>query len=99
MNDLNRKTTTGENMDEKVGSKKMISQIDRRTFLGSTVAAGGAFLASTALSYGKIVGANDRISLGHIGTGSRGGDLSLIAGKLKDSHHVEMTTVCDLWKV
>ena len=56
-------------------------------------------LPRTALSYGNIVGANDRISLGHIGIGSRGGDLDLIASKLKDSHHVEMTAVCDLWKV
>ena len=88
-----------ENYYGRKNYSQMNSQMDRRTFLGSTVAAGGALLASTALSYGKILGANDRISLGHIGTGSRGGDLSFIAGKLKDSHHVEMTTVCDLWKV
>ena len=60
---------------------------------------GGSCSATTALSYGNIVGANDRISLGHIGIGSRGGDLDLIASKLKSSHHVEMTAVCDLWKV
>jgi predicted dehydrogenase len=77
------------------------SQINRRTFLGksATVIAGGVVLPRTALSYGNIIGANDRISLGHIGNGSRGGDLDLIASKLKDSHHVEMTAVCDLWKV
>ena len=48
--------------------------IDRREFLGKSAAliAGGAALPSTALSYGRIVGANDRISLAHIGTGSRG---------------------------
>ena len=51
------------------------------------------------MSYENIVGANDRISLGHIGIGSRGGDLDLIASKLKSSHQVEMTAVCDLWKV
>ena len=61
--------------------------------------AGGVVLPHTALSYGNIVGANDRISLGHIGIGSRGGDLDLIASKLKDSHHVEMIAVCDLWTV
>src|SRR3984893_16150100 len=77
------------------------SPINRRAFLGRSAAAlaGGVVLPSTALSYRKIAGANDRISLGHIGIGSRGGDLDLIASKLKDSHHVEMIAVCDLWKV
>lgn len=56
-------------------------------------------LPRTASSYENIVGANDRISLGHVGNGSRGGDLDLIASKLKSSHNVEMTAVCDLWKV
>lgn len=75
-------------------------QINRRTFLGKSAAviAGGAVLPSTALSYENILGANDRISLGHIGVGSRGGDLDLIVSKLTSSHHVEMTAVCDLWK-
>ena len=77
------------------------SQINRRTFLGKSAAviAGGAVLPRTALSYGNIVGANDRIALGHVGIGNRGGDLDSIASKLKDSHHVEMVAVCDLWKV
>jgi hypothetical protein len=75
--------------------------MDRRTFLtkSAAVIAGGTAFASTALSYGNIVGANDRISLGHIGNGSRGGDLDWIAAQLKTSHNVEMTAVCDLWKV
>ena len=57
------------------------SQINRRAFLGKSAAviAGGVVLPRTALSYENIVGANDRISLGHIGIGSRGGDLDSIA--------------------
>ncbi len=75
------------------------SSINRRTFLEKSAAAlaGSAILPRTALSYERIVGANDRISLGHIGIGSRGGDLDLIASKLKSSHKVEMIAVCDLW--
>jgi predicted dehydrogenase len=75
--------------------------INRRTFLtksAALVAAGAAF-SSTASSYGRIAGANDRISLCHIGTGSRGGDLAWIVSQLKTSHNVEITTVCDLWRL
>ena len=77
------------------------SHINRRAFIGKSAAviAGSVVLPGTALSYGRIAGANERISLGHIGIGSRGGDLDLIASKLKESHRVEMIAVCDLWKV
>lgn len=77
------------------------SSMNRRDFLEKSAAAvaGSVVLPRTAISYENIVGANDRISLGHIGIGSRGGDLDLIASKLKSSHNVEMTAVCDLWKV
>ncbi|MGB7437989.1 MAG: Gfo/Idh/MocA family oxidoreductase [Candidatus Acidiferrum sp.] len=75
--------------------------MNRKTFLTNSAAlfAGGAAIASTALSYSKIAGANDRISLCHIGNGSRGHDLDWIASQLQTSHQVEMTTVCDLWRV
>ncbi|HTW56863.1 MAG TPA: Gfo/Idh/MocA family oxidoreductase [Terriglobales bacterium] len=75
------------------------SQMNRRAFLGKSAAmvAAGAVLPRTALSYEHIVGANDRISLGHAGIGSRGDDLDLIASKIKESHKVEMIAVCDLW--
>src|SRR5262252_1672785 len=73
--------------------------ISRRDFLEKSAAAIAttAALPSTALSYARVLGANDRISLGHIGCGNRGTDLDLIASKLKSTHNVEMTTVCDLW--
>ncbi len=75
------------------------STMSRKTFLTKSTAllAGGAASASTSLSYSRIAGSNGRISLAHIGNGSRGSDLDLIASQLKTSHNVEMTTVCDLW--
>ncbi len=75
------------------------SQINRREFLqkSAVLAGGGAALGSTALSYSRIAGANDRISLGHIGVGNRGSELDGIAASLKDQKNVEMTAVCDLW--
>ena len=79
---------------------EVTDKIDRRSFLSkSATIMGGAALASTALSYKNIVGANDRISLAHIGIGSRGRELDQIAAQLKTSHRVEMTAVCDLWSV
>ena len=77
------------------------SSINRRDFLGKSAAAiaGSVVLPRTARSYENIVGANDRISLGHIGIGSRGTELDQIVSKLKTSHRVEMTAVCDLWTV
>src|SRR5438105_15625270 len=76
-------------------------KINRREFLhkGAVVAAGGAALSSTALSYGRIAGANDRISLGHIGVGNRGRELASVVADLRDRHNVEMTAVCGLWSV
>jgi predicted dehydrogenase len=74
---------------------------NRRAFLAKSAAviAGSAAFARNALSYDKILGANDRISLCHIGTGSRGSELAWIASQLKTSHNVEMTAVCDLWSL
>jgi predicted dehydrogenase len=74
--------------------------INRRSFLNRTASLlAGTALGATAASYGRIVGANDRLSLGHIGVGSRGGELDWIVSRLKEKHNVEMTAVCDLWKV
>ncbi|MBV9342425.1 MAG: Gfo/Idh/MocA family oxidoreductase, partial [Acidobacteria bacterium] len=74
---------------------------NRRTFLATSSAAiaGSVAFASSALSYDRILGANDRISLCHIGTGNRGSELAWIASQLKTSHNVEMTAVCDLWSL
>ena len=69
--------------------------VNRRSFLNQ----GAAALAGTALSYSRIQGANERISLGHIGIGSRGSELAWIVSQLKDKKNIEMTAVCDLWKV
>jgi predicted dehydrogenase len=71
--------------------------IDRRAFLSRSarIASG----AATALSYSRILGANDRIALAHIGVGNRGRQLVEIAGRLHAPHNVEATAVCDLWTV
>src|SRR5205085_10233363 len=76
-------------------------KVDRRAFLSQTATAiaGAGLFSSSAFSYGRIKGANDRILLGHIGVGSRGAELAGIIARLKDKQNVEMSAVCDLWKV
>src|SRR5207245_10803496 len=65
----------------------------------SAVVAGSAALGNSSLYYSRIVGANERIALGHIGVGVRGRELQGMAAELKTSKNVEMTAVCDLWTV
>ena len=65
--------------------EKAIGTMNRRKFLNDTakVIGGSAALGSSALSYGRIAGANDRISLGHIGIGNRGRGLDEIASRFE----------------
>src|SRR6476659_3197677 len=79
-----------QNSDEK--------KIDRRTFIQTAGVVAGSAIASTALSYDRILGATDRIALGHIGIGNRGSGLHMMASRLKDKYNVETVAVCDLWK-
>jgi len=74
-------------------------KFNRREFLqkSTVMTVGSAALTNTALSYTRILGANDRISLGHIGVGNRGSELDGIVARLKEDKKVEMTAVCDLW--
>jgi predicted dehydrogenase len=73
----------------------------RRNFVeqASALVGLGAAVQSTALSYSRIIGANDRISVGHIGIGNRGSELAGMAARLKDKYNFELTAVCDLWSV
>lgn len=75
------------------------AKLNRREFLqkSAAVAAGSAAMSGTALSYSRILGANDRISLGHIGVGNRGTELDGIVAFLKDKKNAEVSAVCDVW--
>lgn len=84
-------------MSHPISSEK---KTPRRSFLQQTAKlAAGAALSTTALSYRRILGANDRIMLGHVGVGNRGRGLDRMVSQLKDKFNVEMTAVCDLWTV
>lgn len=69
--------------------------LSRRTFLAASGMALGAGIALNRRAFG----ANDRISLAIIGAGDRGTSHIADIAKLKDSHNVTITAVCDVWRV
>lgn len=72
---------------------------NRRHFLaaGAATAAVGA-LAWSAKSYAKIVGANDRIRCGFIGSGVQGNAHLDAYNELKDKDNLEAVGVADCWE-
>ncbi|HLW66778.1 MAG TPA: Gfo/Idh/MocA family oxidoreductase [Gemmataceae bacterium] len=66
-------------------------KMTRRTF--HTAAAGA--LGLTAVSYQRVLGANERVKLGFIGVSNRGGQLLDAFTKLND---IQVTALCDVWK-
>ncbi len=64
------------------------SPLPRRRFIATTAT------AMTALSYSRVLGANDRIRLGAIGVGERGrNDIS----KFQKDPKVEVAAICDIY--
>src|ERR1035438_9479397 len=78
------------------------SNIDRRNFLRTATAVTSALSAATSAfarpAKGKIVGANDRINIGVIGTGGRGTYDAKQMAKLGDSHNVRIAMLCDVYQ-
>jgi len=77
----------------------MPESCSRRQFLkGATATA--ATVALSASSYARIVGANERISLGLIGCGDRGYGAHMVGIHPHDKEmNAEFTAVCDPWRV
>jgi hypothetical protein len=63
------------------------SSTNRRRFLGAAIA--------TAASYGRILGANDRVRIGAIGTGGRCSYLLSLLNKIGSN---DIVTVCDVYE-
>jgi len=71
----------------------------RRQFL-KTASAGAAAISMSAASYARVIGANDRISIGMIGCGSRGiGAHMGGVNKHAADQNVAFTAVCDPWRL
>ena len=73
-------------------------EITRREFVAaSSVGAGGLAMGAQFISPASF-GANDRIRLGIAGAGQRAAKLMNWAHNLEQSHNVQFTAVCDIWK-
>ncbi len=71
----------------------------RREFL-KTASAGAAAIGMTATSYGRVVGANERISIGVVGCGGRGLRAHMPGvHKHAKEQNIEITAVADPWKL
>ena len=71
----------------------------RRQFL-KTAAFTASALSMTASSYARVKGANERISIGVIGCGSRGIDAHMAGvNQHAKEQNIEITAVCDPWRL
>jgi predicted dehydrogenase len=75
--------------------------MNRRTFLQQAGSAAIAVSAvpTTAQSYKRILGANDRIRLAQLGCGDRSHGHVHMAQRASEQTPVEMVAVCDLWSL
>jgi len=76
-----------------------MSETSRREFL-KTAAMTATAMGMSASSYARIKGANERISIGVIGCGSRGIDAHMVGvNEFAKDQNIEITAVCDPWRV
>src|SRR5262249_33302419 len=73
----------------------MPHSLTRRDFLGTAAATGIAMSTASAKAYAGILGANEKIVIGIIGTGGRGNDHAKAFGKRSD---VDVGYLCDVDK-
>lgn len=72
--------------------------IDRRTFVKQAAVAATA-IGMTAHSYGRVLGSNDRIRIGHLGCGWRSeGHVNMVKLASKQTQ-VESVAICDIWSL
>jgi predicted dehydrogenase len=84
----------------------MSTDLTRRDFIKKTAAVSGTVFALSACSttkvssYKRIIGANDRISIGIIGCGDRGRNAHMTGVHQYDqTENIEITAVCDPYRV
>lgn len=74
-------------------------KISRREFIAGSAAGLALGAISSSPASARIVGANDRLSIGVIGAGGQGRHQMSQVINLSDSMNAEITAVCDVWTV
>jgi predicted dehydrogenase len=76
----------------------MKKKISRRRFIGNSAASlAGLSTTMSAHSYGRILGANDRINIGFLGNGARSyGHRRMVKNSYEDKN-LGVVAVCDIW--
>ena len=76
--------------------------VTRREFISATARAGALAAAATAfpfVSRGKVLGANDRIGVGFIGVGGRGGShVATVRNLIRAGEKLQVVAVCDAFR-
>lgn len=80
------------------------NEISRRKFIGKSTAglAGAAVTINTAqsaVSYNRILGANDRINIGFLGCGDRSAGHQRMVKMSEKDKNLAVVAVCDIWKL
>ncbi|HUI42335.1 MAG TPA: Gfo/Idh/MocA family oxidoreductase [Terriglobia bacterium] len=75
--------------------EKRMSDVTRRDFLKGTAVAGAGLAAFGGLTPARVLGANDRIRLGVLGTGERG---AYVMSVFIGNPEVEVVAVCDVYE-
>lgn len=84
-------------MDKKLAPAKQ-KKSNRRAFLKHSAWLTSVTTSMTALSASRIMGANDRLGYGLIGSGGRGNSHLQAVAKLKDKSNVDIIAVCDAYR-
>src|SRR5689334_9565183 len=91
-------------MDETKEQTDAASGSTRRTFLKQAGVATAAVLTTGmaksqvyALAPGRVIGANDRIHLGHIGVGGQGGTHVRLLKEQASDQNIQSIAVCDIY--
>jgi predicted dehydrogenase len=76
------------------------NKLSRRNFIGKAATGfAGVAMTMSAKSYSKIIGANNRINIGFLGCGARGGDHQEMVKNSEKNKNLAVVAVCDIWKL